>query len=225
MDQRHPLEDPSLAPFGFAFPLQQERITLEEPSGIYWVNEERMIAQQWDEWNRLSSPWPRPIEMIIHHILPSIGKRYRITDSSFIFNGRPYNTRDILILSSTMTWLGTNCGKCFIDTDISREDVPGFHPAREFHLKLAREAQIQRVDMYAVLCHSCKPTCNRRARWPHCHIDPREVSERDRIIIDSLMRWLGRGEGRSFISIHKENVRKALEAKRSRITKPEKIVA
>ncbi len=140
----------------------------------------------------------------------------RLIKGDFQFDGLPYLTRDILVLSSTVQWFGTNVGWCFIETDISRD--PGFHPEREFLIKFAKE--MERKDMVAFLTHVCTPRCFHEAlSWfiGGCYVDGETVFPRDRAVIDGLMRWLGRKAGRTFIAdytVRKENAWNAADNQR-----------
>lgn len=214
MKQHHPLENPSLAPYGFVFPHRKERLEHKPKGHSLWINEEAIIARVWDRFNRSNAPKPLPIQRIIHEILPGLASSNRLTVGDFYHDGLPYLTRDILVLSSTAQWLGTNNGRCFLDTDISRDSIPGFHPEREFCMKFALE--MKRSDKVASLTHVCTARCGRiRMINPAvgCYIDSSDVFARDRAVVDGFMRWLGRKDGRAFnaeCTLLKKNARTAV---------------
>lgn len=215
MRQHHPLENPSLAPYGFAFPNRRKR--LEYVPEIGGINAEKIIARMWDRRNRANAAKPLPIESIIHEILPSQATANRIAAGDFMHNGLPYLTRDILLISSTIQWLGTNCGNWFLEEDISRE--LGFHPEREFLMKCERsDARRNQTEpsMALFLTHSCTERCRNNPFMPFqsCHYD-NPVSERDRAVINGLMRWLGKPPGRGFIAEYLQRRKNAFEAARS----------
>lgn len=199
MRQHHPLENPSLAPYGFVFPHWQERLEFKPKADPYWINEERIIARVWDRCNRANAPRPLPVEMIIHEILPGLASANRITDGDLWHNGLPYLTRDILVLSTVVQWFGTNVGRCFLETNISHHSIPGFHSEREFLIKFAQE--MQRKDMVVFFTHVHTSLCDAVHSFRGgCYYGNDKVSSRDRIVIDGLMRWLGRKAGRTFIA-------------------------
>ncbi|MDP1707217.1 MAG: hypothetical protein Q8L30_01545 [bacterium] len=204
MRQHHPLENPSLAPYGFTFPNRQKRLAYKPKNHKFWVNEERLIARVWDRRHRADALKPLPIQTIIHDILPSLATANRITEGDFWFDGLPYLTRGILVLSSTVYWFGTNVGRCYLETDISGLSIPGFHPEREFRIKFAQE--MERKDMVAFLTHVCTSRCGgkvvtlQQVIAGRCYFDSSAVSLRDRALIDGLMFWLGKKAGRAFIA-------------------------
>jgi hypothetical protein len=192
MRQRHPLENASLAPYGFVFSGRKERLEYLPQDNPHWVNEERLIARLWDKVHRLNAPKPLPITTIVHKILPSFHSCDRLERGDFVFDGLPYLSRDILILSSTLQWFGTNVGRDFLTSDYllnerieqgrheqypvllaeppgshhsSREEPPlSYHPSREFILKLWHEEHCQGGrDMVPFFVHACTPTCRERA--------------------------------------------------------------
>jgi len=210
MRQHHPLENPSLAPYGFVFPSGQARLEYKPKTNPFWVNEEKIAARIWDRWNRANAPKPLPVQTIVHEILPGLASANRITAGDFWHNDLPYLTRDILVLSRTVQWLGTNNGRCFLETDISRLSIAGFHPEREFRIKFAME----QMDMIALLMHVCTPRCEtvRMLYYNGCYYNNNDVSLRDRTVVDGLMRWLGRREGRAFIAEFMARKRSAWDA-------------
>jgi hypothetical protein len=220
--QHHPLENPSLAPFDLVFPIRQERLKHRSENISHWVNTEKLIARMWDKCNRSNATKPVPVQTIIHEILPGRAQANRITQGDFQFDGLPYLTRDILVLSSTVQWFGTGVGWSFIAADISRDSIPGFHPAREFIIKF--ECASREKDMVAFLTHVCTPACKSGGKMVPltaslsgtCHIDSRGVSTRDRAVVDGLMYWLGQKEGRSFIADYARRKKNALTAAQKR---------
>ena len=212
---QHPLENPSLAPYGFVSFFSKQGWN----TSLLWffVNREKIIAKFWDKYNRASAPRPLPVKTIIHEILPAQASANRITKGSFLHDDLPYLTRDILVLSSVIQWLGTNVGNCFLeslDSNLSRQ--PSFHPEREFRMKLAKE--MQRADMVVFWTHVCTSRCNTVQLFPNggCYYDSREVSTRDRAVVDGLMLWLGRNAGRTFITECLTRISKAIDATNKR---------
>lgn len=197
---KHPLENPTLAPLGLRTKLSYDRLQYK-PTSKFWVFEERMIARFWEKRNRLGAPEPLPVAEIIHHILPAIAKEHRIKHGDFVFAGLPYLTRDLVTLSSTVQWFGTNVGRNFIDSTLTKPGG-GYHPSQEFVVKLERENKHR--DMYAFLSHRCTNRCwdPKRVRinvFDLCIYDSRQVTKRDRAMIDGLMSWLGTDRGRTFL--------------------------
>ncbi len=213
MQQHHPLENPSLTPYGFVFPGGQKRLEYK-PTTSCCVNVEKIAARIWDRWNRTNAPKPLPVQTIIHEILPGLASANRITNGDFWHNGLPYLTRDILVLSRTVQWLGSNNGLCFLGTDISHSSIHGFHPEREFRIKFAME----KMDMVALLMHICTPRCNvvHSLYYNGCYYNANDVSSRDRAVVDGLMRWLGKRAGRAFIAEFKKRKKNAWDTVRER---------
>lgn len=199
---KHPLENQSLAPLNLRTKLSYDRLQYKSDAH-FWVFEERMMARFWEKCNRLNAPGPLPIAEIIHTILPAMTRVNRISRGDFVFDGALYLTRDIVTLSSTVQWFGTNVGRCFVDEPLQN---PGgrYHPSREFIIKLQRSNRDR--DMYAFLSHRCAGRCldPRRKRFrlgfsDPCVYDSRQVTDRDRAVIDGLMRWLGTARGRQYL--------------------------
>lgn len=197
MFRRHPLENPSLAPFGLATPAFQKRLEYT-PTNDLWIDAEKLLARLWDKRNRANVSRPLPVQTIIHEILPGLAQASRLTKGDFMFDSLPYLTRDIVILSSVVQWFGTNCGRCFLE-----EPIFGgvSHPEREFLDKLAKENEHR--DMVAFWCHVCTPQCNTNRSLflldNRCFYPSSSVSARDRAVVEGLMRWLGRVAGREFV--------------------------
>lgn len=209
---QHPLENPSLAPYGFVFPHYQTRLKYK-PITDCFINSEKIILKHWDKRNRAKALQPLPVQTIIHEILPAQASANRIIKGDFQYEDLPYLTRDILVLSSIIQWFGTNVGSCFLErlySDISCK--PSFHPEREFRMKLAKE--MQRRDMVAFWTHICTSRCDRVRSFPYdgCYYDSHEVSTRDRAVVDGLMRWLGRNAGRAFIAEYLTRIRNVRDA-------------
>lgn len=217
MRQHHPLENPSLTPYGFVTPIGQRRLEYT-PTISGSINAEKIVARIWDRWNRANAPKPLPVQTIIHEILPGLATVNRIIDGDFWHDGLPYLTRDILVLSRTVQWLGSNNGRCFLETDISRDSIPEFHPEREFRIKFAKE--MRQMDMVAMLMHICTPRCEvvRSLYHSGCYYYANDVSSRDRAVVDGLMRWLGKKAGRAFIAEFKTRKKSAWDAANKRET-------
>ena len=215
MRQHHPLENPSLAPYGFVFPNRQERLRWHPQPYSGSVNLERIIGRLWDRHNRSKAEKSLPVQTIIHDILPGQATANRIEKADFLHEGLPYLTRDILVLSSAMQWFGTNVGGCFLEADISSK--PGFHPEREFLMKCEREMELNHFDLPPFFVHICTERCRSQPlsfMGQRCYYDD-QASARDRAVVDGLMRWLSRPAGRSFIAEYQRRKKNAFEAARS----------
>ncbi|MDB5225460.1 MAG: hypothetical protein JWL87_412 [Candidatus Adlerbacteria bacterium] len=193
---KHPLQRLSLAPFGLTTALSWRRLHCK-PSMGYRVNQERMSARLWEKRNRAGVPGPWPVETIIHDILPGISGRHRTASGDFEFCGKPYCTRDIATLASVVQWLGTSGGQNFMDTPMYRKPK-GYTDAKEFTLKLARENRTH--NYYAFLVHRCDQRCGGRKGVFNCVFSGRTVTERDRVVVLGLMRWLGSENGRQYLA-------------------------
>lgn len=197
---KHPLENPSLAPLGLTTPLSYERLQYKSENP-YWVNQEKLLAKMWDKRNRADALHPLPVQTIIHEILPSQARRNHLAKGNFVFEGQPYLTRDIMLLSSMVQWLGTNVGDCFLTRNISGKR--GFHLEREFLMKCTEESKAH--DMTTFWCHFCTPRCKEPVHFSlvgesRHRYDPRAVTQRDKAVVDGLLRWLGHSAGREFIA-------------------------
>lgn len=215
---RHPLVNPSLAPYGFVLPSWGQRLRYESENP-HWVNTEEVIARFWDKRNRLNAPRPLPARTIIHDILPGLATANRITGGDFVFDGLPYLGRDILVLSSAMQWFGTSVGRCFLEDTWSF--LPPHHPEREFLVKLEfeREKSHSPVDLAMHFTHVCNARCRHNGILSICSYDARDTTARDRALVGGLMRWLGRTAGREFIAAYKARKERVLEAARERSRK------
>jgi len=210
---KHPLENPSLAPFGLTTQVSYRRLQYK-PTIQFHVNEERMSARFWEKHNRAGALPPLPVRTIVHDILPGQAQCNRIARGDFVFDGLPYLTRDIVTLSSIVQWFGTNVGREFIDGKILNPGK-GYHPSREFVIKLDRDNQHR--DMYTFWCHRCTGACRDKSRFRllldgPCLHDPRTVTERDKAMVDGLMRWLGSAAGRNYITDYRARRDRAWEA-------------
>jgi hypothetical protein len=115
-------------------------------------------------------------------------------------------------------WFGTNIGHCFFTGATWLPDgVQITHPEREFRIRfmIETERHWRKWDMVAFFMHECNQGCG---VWGGgCAIDSRPVTPRDRAVVDGLMRWLGRSEGRAFIKAFEEWRARSL-AERTRAT-------
>lgn len=137
----------------------------------------------------------------------------RLTKGDFVFEGKPYLTRDIMTLSSAVQWFGTNVGGCFIDEPLAGKG-PNYHRSREFTLKLARRNEDMFrsfPDMYSFIVHRCTNRCKNS-----CVYNSRMVTDRDKAVVDALMRWLGTAHGRQYLNDYRLRRNKAQEAASSR---------
>ncbi|MDD2657626.1 MAG: hypothetical protein PHD04_03135 [Candidatus Pacebacteria bacterium] len=217
MRKRHPLENPSLTPYGFVFPSWQERLKHKQPPNMTWLNEENIMGRIWDRANRANAPKPLPAETILHDILPSLKTANRLASGDFMFNGLPYLTRDILVLSSFMQWFGTGVGRCFLESAVPSWDVPanGYIGEWEFLIKLKIEQQ--RWEPIANVVHVCTDDCDKiRSLNGSCHRSSAQIMPRDRAVVEGLLRWLGKQAGRAFIAEFQRRKKNAWNAARSR---------
>jgi hypothetical protein len=212
---RHPLHNPSLAPVGFCDVVAQQRLRAE-PHPEWSYNPELAIAKFWAGWNRQGASHPLPVATIIHDMLPAMSTRFRMTEGEFMFEGKWYVGRDIAVLSSAVQWFGSNVGNCFL-----LHSPVFFKPRskdREFVEKFAQE-RVSNALVMRFTHHACTEACGRNPE-PHEVVvgfrvrdlhDYAPVTERDQALVEGLMWWLGRTQGRSFIA--------AWDAKRSRLEK------
>lgn len=213
---QHPLVNPSLTPFGFATPRQKGRLEYT-PTTATGINRERIIARLWDRRNRLMASHPLPAAEIIHEILPSQKKANTLKSGDFVFGGLSYLSRDIIVLSGIVQWLGTNVGDCFLATSINGRE--GYHPEREFVMKLAEE--MGKCHLVAHILHICNKRCGtfvtRIGSFDGCAYDARLISDRDMVVVDGLMRWLGKKDGRSFIKKYRSVCNRKYQDARNRL--------
>lgn len=230
---QHPLVRPSLAPYGFAYPYQASRLKYRSTHDKHWVNPEHVMARVWAERHRIDAPRPWPIESIVHEVLPGMAKANGLSESDFEFGGMPYHSRDIAVLSTVIYWLGTNCGGAFLqpvrDWLPESRKLPPLRPApkgpseREFLEKFRKE--MLRRDMVVFWIHTCVPGCRRAVSVlfdPHCY-DASEVRLRDYVLIEGLMRWLGRRAGREFIESYEAKLSRSRAAAEGRRAAARKI--
>ncbi len=226
----HPLINPTLAPYGFAFPIMSNRLEYvsDDP---FNVDPEKMMAKLWGRSNTMLATRPLPIEQIVHHLLPSLAQAHRLTKGDFQFDGKYYLARDIKLLSTVMQWFGTNCGECFLTSGVERVGWSCFKkkltptqkrlllsPEREFLVKFVTENE-QR-DMVVFWAHDCNSRCHldgirHFVSDPH-HYVSESVTVRDRAVVDALMRWLGSAHGRAFTARY---LKKLAAARKERSTK------
>ncbi len=207
---KHPLENPSLAPYGLTTPLSYQRLQYKPTTNPYWVNQEKLLAEMWDKCNRADAPRPLPVQTIIHEILPGQKRRNHLAQGNFVFEGKPYLTRDLMMLSSIVQWLGSNVGNCFLIRDISQK--LGYSLEREFLTKYAEDSKIH--DMVTFWCHICTPKCKEPTYFSligesNHRYNPRTVTDRDVAVVDGLLRWLGRPAGRGFLSRYEARRKRA----------------
>ena len=207
---RHPLENPSLAPYGFVFPTSQKRLEWHDELNSTWINPERVIARLWDKLNRSNAQRPLPVRTIIHGILPGLARANLLTQGNFVFEGDPYRSSDIMLLSAAIQWLATNVGSSFLDEDISK--LPQFHPEREFVMKAARrQLPIELVAVWTHVCDDAK--CLFPLPHPLHRFEPTEITARDRALMDGFLRWLGSQRGREFITSYKARLKRVREVR------------
>lgn len=219
---QHPLVRPSLAPYGFAYPNQVKRLDYKSPFDKHWVNPERVMAKFWAARHRLDMPRPWPVETIIHNILPGMAKANELTERDFEFGGLPFLGRDIAVLSTVVYWLGTNCGGAFLhptpkwvseDRRLPHLDYGPRPPSERDFLEKFRK-DMERRDMVVFWIHTCVQECTEPVPVladPHCY-DASEVRSRDYALVEGLMRWLGRKEGREFITDYEAKLKRSRTA-------------
>ncbi len=206
--QKHPLENPSLAPFGLATPHYKIRMS-QDLSGIGTeINGAKELMLLWEYWNSSESKHrPLPIASIIHYILPSLGKTERIVDGDFYFEELPYVTKDIIVISSIMCWFGTNVGRYFIESP-PPANIGG---ELEFLEKYRIENKSWRYgsDMLHFWLHECTNKCK---QYRICLIEPEhhydeKPTAREYALTEALMIWLGTKEGRSFFDEYRARLK------------------
>jgi hypothetical protein len=197
--RHHPLATSSLAPFGFATSFYAERLDFRPPGQKHYLNPERLIAKLWERAHLRDARRPHPIQAIIHTILPSICEDYRAADGDFLFLRKPYSSRDIMILSSAVQWLGTNCGMSFLTESSINSSCDD--PQLEFATKFERLST--NCLLTCQFTHECSEKCGTPPPGVFmgltCRLDPNMVSVRDKALIKSLMLWLGTSAGRRFL--------------------------
>ena len=209
---KHPFEERSLSPLGLTTPHAHKRLQYVSTTK-FRVDEERLAARFWEKRNRIDAPRPLPIEDIVHRVLPSMAQANRIMQGDFVFDGKPYLTRDIVTLAAVVQWFGSNVGRCFIDEPL-RNPGKGYHPSREFMIKFAKENKDR--DVYVFFAHRCTASCDKDPNI--CTHDARSVTDRDRVVIDGLMWWLGSARGRQFLDDYRARRKAAHDAADARRT-------
>jgi hypothetical protein len=196
---QHPLVNPSLAPVGFVFPISRERLEYKSDESTPWVNTEKLIAEMWEEVNCAHAQKPLPLVTIIHKILPGLARKNKLEEGDFEFDGLPFLSRDIALISTFVQWFGTNVGGAFLETRLhskssSRKD-------HEFVIKFAEHCK--QYNLIAHLMHVCTDRCLKGLYIFHStghDYSEKTVTDRDRAVVDGLMRWLGSRAGRAFIA-------------------------
>lgn len=175
---QHPLEDPSLTPFGFVLPNWKYRLA---PLAKDMINGDREISLLWAAENRMSSE-SRPAVMMIGEILPSIITTRQFSGGDFFFDGRLYYRRDILVLSSFIAWLGCNCGLAFLRGN-----------------SLSLKSMVKRFDAYEAREQIVYHVLKRQPHYIERHVNLPDITKRDEALIRSIMYWLNRTEGKEFV--------------------------
>jgi hypothetical protein len=189
---KHPLENLSLTPIGFVFPNQKKRI--EEKLGQYMVNGDYYAALFWNNANKVYENTNQPAKVILQEILPYLSG-YKHEAEDFMFDGLQYISRDIMVLSACMQWTGTNNGRSFMTESPFGYDWNGFD---EFVCKYTHENKND--ELSRVLLHQCTEDCEDVAPGIEaCVYDGEQITSRDRLVIDSLMIWLGTDQGRMYM--------------------------
>lgn len=196
---RHPLERLSLAPYGFVFPVRRQRLAYVPPNR-FGVDEEKLVVRLWERWNRIDRATP-PLQTILHRILPAEMQEYPVGNGSFTHGDLLYRTRDVLILSSAVQWLGCNMGRYFLEEDISEKR--DYSPEKEFSLKLAAWKKEKGIEPAAFFAHVCNIHCRPSVPWVGCHYRRSDISARDEAVVAALMDWLGSEDGRAFLAAFK----------------------
>jgi len=217
---RHPLENPSLGDYTVAFTSSLKRRGYESKDDAGYVNPERVIMRVWHKVNTAHAGRPLPVRTIIHEIMPGVARANLITKGNFVFEGDPYWTHDLMVLSAVVQWLATNVGSRFFSESISSR--PNFHPEREFVMKFADMDVWRQRQMLAMWVHECTDKCYTGSSldpdYPH-HLSLQLVMPRDRALIDGFMRWLGRKEGREFMVSYRAKFERARKVRREQLRK------
>lgn len=194
---QHPLVNPSLTPFGFVLPNWKHRL---EPLPKDMINGDREMSLLWAASNRLSEK-NRPAELLINEILPSVITVLPDFQTDFVFDGREYQSRDILVLSSFMAWLGTNVGQGFVKGSI----VYG------------QPSMVKRYIAYdednSVTRHVLKNWSQNLPLSPRWELP--DITDRDRALVRSIMYWLNRKEGKAFMESFTDRCGRLYEVKRT----------
>ncbi len=201
---KHPLENSSLTPIGYVFPLSRKRVFQKLSNNF--VNGDYFAARFWQNKNHLKVKEARPAEVIIHSIMPSLSGQGHTKKGDFEFVGKQYKSRDIMVLSTFMQWFGTNVGSCFIDTVPFGVKIS--HSLREFKEKFSFENKGDTI--IASKIHICTENCGPSflaVGW-HCQKTPESVTGRDRVVVNALMHWLGTKAGRQYMNEYRRYIKR-----------------
>jgi hypothetical protein len=190
---RHPLENPSLTPLGFGSGDTPTRTRYKKWEGN--LNGDWFAAKVWDKANRLKVMSPRPAEVIIHEIMPGMKTLGRTAEADIWFDGKPYLTADLAIISTFARWLGTNWGSDFLSH--IPYNMPPVHPSKEFLTKLDLQA-VKTRPMVEHFKHTCSmESCGKGRDCLGAHIT---ATEREHLAVKAFAFWLGTSAGRVYIA-------------------------
>jgi|GEM_PF-6670871 len=198
---KHPLENPSLTPHGFAVGgyAQRARHKWLSPKSVVetnfrFLNGDWVAANQWSKANRLQSSF-RPAEHIVHIIMPGMRTIGRVTDGDFMFAGLSYYSYDIAVLSALATWLGTNCGSSTLVHGDSHFVIRTKTNEYRDRWRADEELHGGRSLLSAVLTNPVK-----YQESVHVHQKPPQPTEREELLKEAFLFWLGQSTGRKYLS-------------------------
>lgn len=195
---KHPLINPSLTPHGVGVGNTYRRTT--------WKSDDRgrcngdwCAAQCWQEANRLSCT-NRPTERIVHEIMPGMRKIGHTTDGDIFFDGKPYRSDDVLLLTTIATWLGTNCGTAMCNNPLSMQGVR-VTKTTEFQVKW-KVYERHRSPGYLLrhLLHECRRGVCGHEGTHSCASLHRSAAEREELVLQAFLFWLGTTHGREYMA-------------------------
>jgi hypothetical protein len=190
---RYPTGHLSLAPQTFVFSTGHWKSGLNTTNSL--INQGRIIGNLWETYNRKDAGECQPVRVIIHGILPALSVANVIDKKrDFVHDGLPYLSRDIRVSSSVVQWFGSDGGNSFLER---ASNDTGPNPRESFVRAFVEE--MRRMDIVALVIHSCTPECSRHASGK-CNLSGEKVLPRDRVVTRGVMHWLGTEQGRAFVA-------------------------
>lgn len=192
---KHPLVNPSLTPHGFGRGNTYRRSLLKDfDNGS--MNGDWMAARFWQEANRKSAEF-RPVEFIIHEIMPGMKTIGQTHSGDFEFEGRLYQENDIAVLSAVATWLGTNCGHAMLENRF----VINFSKTNEYRVRWKAYEKYQRTGfLLRHILHECSTTTCNWGRKDSCSKYHVPATPREELVLDAFLFWLGQTSGRDYLA-------------------------
>ena len=197
---KHPLVNPSLTPHGFGVGNTYTRTTWKsDDSGRY--NGDWGAARFWQEANRLDVAY-RPAEHIVHEIMPSMRTIGRTHKGDFVFDGKPYLSQDLAVMTSAAVWIATNCGGAMLANPLCNVT---YTKTNEFRVRW-REYEKPQANGHLLrhLLHTCeKGKCGHGGFKPCPHFH-KSATERESLVLDAFLFWLGTMQGREYLARFQE---------------------